>query len=345
MALSAKDIISLLPYKSNEFFPARGQIFIISYDLKEDANVTWKIYTPDNNLIRTLKVMDQTKGRHTLKWDGKDENGTVVPDEAYSIVLQAQNSRHKSILDFRQTGGVVLKNLQTKVDKHGNISYRLSSPARVLVRAGIENGPMLRVISNWVPKNRGKIRQRWDMRDADDLVDISALPFGITVSAFTLPDNAIIATNNKKIDYYTYFKQNNLSCGKILKKEQKLIKNGKPISKHSYMCRIQDRDPRLYLELENRVKNDQNISVLSNDEKVLVKVSMHPEDEAIMEQSKYEVSFFMDFEFTSEEELGYMPIKWNFIPNGFKKGIHILTVNISSFNGQVGLKSYKLFVK
>jgi hypothetical protein len=53
----------------------------------------------------------------------------------------------------------------------------------------------------------------------------------------------------------------------------------------------------------------------------------------------------VDYQFKSEEELGYMPLSWNYTPNGLTKGEHILTVNISSFTGQVGLKSYKFIVK
>jgi len=345
VTLFAGDIISLLPYQKNEFSPALKQTFKLSYTLSEDANVTWQIYTPDNNLIRSIKADNSKKGEHTLLWDGKDEKGTIVPDEAYNIVLTAKNSKHSQIIDPRLTGGEILKNLQTKIDKTGNISYTLSSPARVLVRAGIENGPMLRMISNWIPKNKGKIRQRWDMKDADNLVDISTLPFGITVSAFALPRHAIIVTNNKRLDYYTYFKDQNLSCNILPKEKQLLEKEGKAISKHAYTCRIKDRDPRLYLSMPQITQKEQNLSVLSDGKPTLVKVSMNPEDEAMLEKAKYEVSFFVDFEFTSEEELGFMPISWNFVPNGIKKGEHILTVNVSSFTGQVGLKSYKFILK
>jgi len=339
--LFAESLITIHPYKSNEFSPALEQTFKIMYTLQNDAKVRLDIYTPDNNLIRSIKSNNSSKGEHTLEWDGKDDKGTIVPNEAYNIVLHAINKESNQTLDYRKTGGVILKDLQTKIDKRGNIKYKLSSPARVLVRAGIENGPMLRMISNWTPKNRGKIRQRWDMRDADDLINIASLPFGITVSAFSLPEYAIITTNNKKIDYYTYFEQNNLSCNILAQKEQILKRDNHPVSKHYYSCRIQDRDPRLFLTLPNTIKKDQNLSVLENGNQTLIKVSIHPDDEAVLEKSKYEVSFFIDFEFASEEELGYMPIKWNFMPNGLSKGKHTLTVNISSFTGQVGLKSYE----
>ena len=342
--LFAKDLLTLLPYKSNEFSPALKQTFTLSYTLNEDANVTWDIYTPDNTLIRTIKK-ESKKGEGRLVWDGKDSKGTIVPDEAYNIVLAAKNNTHSQTIDPRFTGGEVLKDLQTKIDKTGNISYTLLAPARVLVRAGIENGPMLRMISNWIPKNRGKVRQRWNMKDADNLIDISTLNFGVSVSAFTLPEYAIITTNHKNLEYYSYFKDNNHSCNTIPKNEQLLEKEGKAISKHFYMCRITDRDPRLYLSMPQNTEKEHNLSVIKNGKPTLIKVSMNKEDEATLEKAKYEVSFFVDFEFSSEEELGFMPISWNFVPNGIKKGKHILTVNVSSFTGKVGLKSYPFYVK
>jgi hypothetical protein len=292
-----------------------------------------------------LQKKDFAKGEHSLIWNGKDINGTVVPDEAYNIVVTAATATKNEILDFRMSGGEVLKGLQTKVDKRGNISYKLPKPARVLVRAGIENGPMLRMISNWEPKNRGKVRQRWNMKDADGLMDISSQHFGVAVSAFSLPDHAIIATNNKEIDYYQYFKKNGFSCNIPAKEKQIRKKEDVAISKHFYMCRIKDRDPRLFLSLPNAPKDDQNISLVKNGVPTLVKVSMHAEDEEELERSKYEVSFFVDFKFSSEEELGYMPISWNFNPNALKRGKHILTVNVSSFSGQVGLRSYQFMVE
>jgi len=204
---------------------------------------------------------------------------------------------------------------------------------------------MLRVISNWTPKNKGKVRQRWNMRDSDNLIDVSTLEYGISVSAFTLPEYAIITTNNKELEYLNYFKQQKFTCNTLPQEKQILKRGNEGISKHFYTCRIQDRDPRITLTLPKAKKNDQNITILENGKRTLVKVTMHPEDEAILEKAKYEVSFFVDYQFKSEEELGYMPLSWNYTPNGLTKGEHVLTVNISSFSGQVGLKSYKFIVK
>ena len=339
----AGEIIEMLPYKHHEFSPILKQHFQIPFTLKKEAKVTVEIYTPDNTLIRTLQSRSLKEGEQSVVWDGKDSHGTIVPNEAYNIVLIAQSSDQKEVIDPRMSGGEIIKNLQTKLTKQGSIVYHLSAPSRVLVRAGIENGPMLRVISNWIPKNSGKVLQRWNMRDVDNMVDISHLKFSVSVTAFALPKYTIITTNNKKLNYFEYFTQNGFTCPTIDQEEQLLIRDDKGISKHFYSCRIQDRDPRVNLEIPNAPKKE--VPILQNGKQTLIKVTMHPEDEAIFEKAKYEVSFFIDFKFSSEEELGYMPISWNFNPNALKKGEHVLSVNISTFQGQVGVRSLKFLVE
>ena len=335
--LLAGEIIEMTPYKNSEFAPTLKQKFPIAFALKKDAKVEINIYTPDGNAIRTLSGAFK-KGKQQLIWDGKDSNGTVVPNEAYSIVVKAESE----VLDFRQSGGKIVKDLQRKIDKQGRISYQLKKPSRVLIRAGVENGSMLRVISNWIPKNRGKVLQRWSMKDIDGIVDMRTLKYAISVSAFELPEYAIMTTNNKKENYIDYFQRNKLSCKSTPLEKQQLQKG---VSKHFYSCRTQERDPRLEMIISNGKKDKNGTPILSNGKVSHVKVTMNEEDEAILEQVKYEVSFFVDFEFSSEEELGYMPISWNFNPNGLKKGEHILTVNVSSFEGQVGVKSLRFLVE
>ena len=341
----AGNLITIVPYKTAAFSPTLKQTFKISFTLHEEAKVKIDIYTPDYNLIRSLESKTLPQGVHSLLWDGKDSAGTLVPDEAYVIVVSASNKQHKEVIDNRFTGGVIMKDLSTKVDRSGNISYTLSVPARVLVRAGIKNGPMLRSISNWIPKNKGKIRQRWNMQDQEKLINIAALNFVISVSAYALPKFSIITTNNKTLSYRDYVIKKQLKCANTLENYTKNRTEKQRLSKHSMRCRLEDINPHIKMEISKVQKNDHNITILNNGERVSIKVSMYHEDEVLFEKEKYEVSFFIDNVFTSEEESGYMPLIWNYTPNGLKKGEHILTINISSFAGLVGLVNYRFVIE
>lgn len=347
-SIFAKDIISFGKYNKSEFTPARGQSFKIPFNLNQNAQVSIDIYAPDGDKIRTLTSKKElSKGKFSLSWDGKDSEGIVVPDEAYTVVLKAKYKNKITTVDPRlSSGGEIETDLQTNVTSEGKTIYNLSKPSRVLIRTGIVDGPMMRSLLNWVPKSAGKNVQHWNGFDKDKVVDvISTRKYGVVVIAFALSDYSIITTGNEKLDYATYYKSKNWVLKPIAKDKQFLEREDKGISPHFYKSRITDKDPKIDIEFPKNVAKDKNgIAILQNNRAIAVKVTMPREDEKFISQSKYEVSFFVDYEFKSEEELGFMPITWLWSPNGFSKGEHILTVNISGFAGQVGVKNIKFII-
>ena len=72
---------------------------------------------------------------------------------------------------------------------------------------------------------------------------------------------------------------------------------------------------------------------------------MPAEDKWPLEQSLYEVSFFLDQQFVSEEETGYTPLTWRWDPAGLAPGLHVMTVNVSGYWGHVGVASVLLRVE
>ena len=68
---------------------------------------------------------------------------------------------------------------------------------------------------------------------------------------------------------------------------------------------------------------------------------MNELDEIYLDQERYEISFFVDNQFIAEEEQGFVPFTWRWSPGrfGLKPGKHILTINVSGYSGQVGVKN------
>lgn len=341
ISIFASSLVELGRYEKHEFSPILGEYFNIPIKINKKCDIKISIYTPDNNLIRVLQKKMDKKGNYNIKWDGKDTKGVVVPNEAYSIKVDAFNKEKNQTLDFRATGGEIIKNLNTAIDEQGNINYILDKPSRVLIRAGIKSGPMLRTINNWIPKNSGKIRQKWNMKDDDDIIDMRNLDFGISVSAFALPKKSIITQNNKKLEYFDYIKNNNFTC----KIKNLKIENEATISQHAKKCRIEEKNPKLKIQINTKIKYKTKKPVLKNSIAVPIRVDMNKEDEMYFSKNKYEVTFFIDYDFSSEEELGYMPTTWLYTPNSLTKGEHTLTVNVSGFSGQIGSKSVKFFIQ
>ena len=63
----------------------------IRYCLRSNGQVTLSIYNLLGQKVKTLVNEKQAAGSYVAKWDGKDENGTVVPSGVYLYVLKAGN--------------------------------------------------------------------------------------------------------------------------------------------------------------------------------------------------------------------------------------------------------------
>ena len=79
-------------------------------------------------------------------------------------------------------------------------------------------------------------------------------------------------------------------------------------------------------------------------DKTLVKVELDEEDKVIFQNQQFEICFFLDHEFYAEDEAGYTPFNWVWDLSNVEEGEHVLTVNLSSFKDQIGIKSQKVRV-
>lgn len=335
-------------YKTTEFSPQRNEKFEIPIKLETKAKeVVVKLYTADGDLVRTLKNKKPfKKGIHTISWDGKDNKGNTVPDEVYVPVLEASTDGGKKItIDSRKTtGGEVVEDLHVQITPDRNIAYTLPVPCRVLVRAGIKGGPMMRSLANWEPHSAGKNIQRWDGMDESRVIDLRQEEgLSVLVTAFQLPEYAIITLGNKEVSYGEYRKKNGWP-GRVVKPEDMVLTRGDVrISRQFYVSPAQARDPRIKMKFSDvKRKNDKGLPILREGQPVNIKVELNEEDRWLIDQSLYEVAFFVDHQFVSEEEQGYMPLTWNWAVNQLSPGQHSFTVNISGFGGKVGVVS-KLF--
>lgn len=187
--------------------------------------------------------------------------------------------------------------------------------------------------------------QCWNGFDASGILDIrDTSGLTILVTAFQLPQYSVITLGNDAIDYADYRKKNNW-VDPIKKTEEIVLASGDTrIERQHYVSPAKARDPETHLVFaEKNKKNEQGISILKKGEIVQVRVDIDPEDRWLVDENLYEVAFFVNHEFVSEEEQSYLPLSWRWTVGEFDPGQHVFTVNISAFNGKVGVAS-KLFV-
>ena len=90
------------------------------------------------------------------------------------------------------------------------------------------------------------------------------------------------------------------------------------------------------LDIESDALKRDKDGVVVVDKEFIVKVSVNKDDVWALEQSRFEVAFYVDHQFFAEEEQGYLPFKWKFNPKNLEKGVHVLTLNVVGFDGQIG---------
>lgn len=79
---------------------------IIGYQLTGDAHVTINFYNTSGQLVKTLVDDVQKAGIHTVKWDGRDDNGTRVASGIYLYRMEARTG--PGTVSFVETRKMVL---------------------------------------------------------------------------------------------------------------------------------------------------------------------------------------------------------------------------------------------
>ena len=346
-ASSDSSLLSIAPYKKSSFAPARGETFIMPVKIVEAEKIkkiNIEIRTSDNDLVRTLSLnkFKSDKTHYNIVWDGKDNNKQLVPDEVYyPVFIITDRDENVVRLDRRtQSGGEEVYDFE-KVIRPGAIEYTLPVASRVLIRSGIKNGPMLRTIIDWEPRTAGFHADRWNGRDEDNIIAIEQNPHvGYLIMGYQLPDYSILAYGNEKDTYRAYRKRQKWPLRQAHFNNRLLERGGHVIRPEFYTPISQQKSPRISVNMLDRTSRKSITRVKGFDE-LVTEVKLHPLDEIYLDQERYEISFFVDNEFIAEEEQGYVPFTWRWSPGrfGLKPGDHVLTVNVSGYNGQVGVKN------
>jgi hypothetical protein len=335
--------VKLLRVSAAELASTSSAGVVYTVRTTEAGTVSLDILTGDGDLVRRLVKAEARAGDHELTWDGRDARGQPVPDEAYCAraALQAATGRAEDD-PCRQTGGEVLSDLKPSISPTGDIAYTLDSAARVLVRVGVKNGAMMRSLSVWRPRPAGRNLQRWNGFDESGQIDLRTDRLALLVTAFRLPDFSVITTGQGAMDYRAW----RTAQGWPEKPDSPvdgsaatpLERNGMRIARQHYMARYKDREPRITVRMVDKAGQPLNLADKAPEE-VRISVDLHPEDRWLMQEQLYEVAFFVNGDFVSEEENGYVPIGWLWNTASLAPGRHLLTVNLTGFTGRVGTQT------
>ncbi len=334
----------LLWHDDSEFFPARGDSFTINFALNEPGFVDLLLYSADGDVIRTL-ISDTnfTPGKHEAVWDGRDDNGMLVPDEAYIPVLAIATESEEIMDDPRgYSGGEIIPDIQWTLRGGTELSYELNNPARVLIRSGIDNGPMMRELMHWKPINTGKAVVRWDGFDKDGAEHFALRDdVWFVVMAYRLPEYAIITSGNAETEYLSYRKLKGWKTPVPDLANIELQRNGVRLEQDYFL-------PRAYLPVVSldfaETPELSRVGIPQVGDTVQFKIDVPQEDRWILDSSFYETGFYINYQFQSEEEQGFVPLIWEYDASALEPGRHIATVQLFGFGGFISSDTVEFLV-
>jgi len=80
----------------------------VYYSLGESvANMQVNIYAQDGSLVRTDAIGAKQAGEFQYNWDGKDANGTALPDGTYGVAIIAEDASGAPVLVQSKISGEV----------------------------------------------------------------------------------------------------------------------------------------------------------------------------------------------------------------------------------------------
>jgi len=337
-------LLSDIKISRTSFNPSHDEEVALYYHLAKPAKVTVHVYDPDHGLIRMLAAeKDMNAGGQTIIWDGRDLDGNLVPDEGYFFTIMAEDgSGAKEIYDPTTFSGGAGHDITTADinPQSQTITYKMPEMGRVMIRMGIQGGPLMNQLVDWKPRVKGIITECWNGKDKDNLVDLHNHPkFKMIVTYFTLPENSVIAFGNKTQTYRDYKKS--ITAERPVK--TKRLSSVQILSPHYRLQRTVDYSPHLNVTFVNHKGTDSDGATIIS-EKTLVKVELDEQDKLIFQNQQFEICFFLDYEFYAEDEAGYTPFNWVWDLSNVDEGEHVLTVNISGFKDQIGVLSRKVKV-
>jgi len=337
--------ISGVTVSTNSFSPKNEQAVEISYTLSKAAKVSLKIFDFDDCLARTICLEKPVEaGKQNESWDGKDEKGGIVPDEAYYFTIEAEDSDGDKYL-YDPTTSWKMEVCELKASRYRNsekeYTYEIPEMARVLIRLGIHKGPMLKTLVDWEPRLAGENIEYWNGMDESNLFELwNNNKFSSRISYKGFPENTIISYGNYDTDIKEY-KLATMRCCEEKEARDLAGDEERGVFPGFLKTRVYEKSPKVVLELP--AFKDVDTPVLSG--KTIVRVDVGELDKRIIQEQQFEISFFIDQEFFTEEEQGYFPYNWQWDLSELHEGEHILTVNVASFRGLVGTASRKVIVR
>ncbi len=209
----AETVIRSVSVNPTSINPTLGESVSINFTLAKPGKLTVQVVDRDGYAVRAIAHDHASAiGVNTYSWDGRDERGSVVPNEAYSFrIAWTDGNEHEIYFPADQPTSITAVTADYYAAKTASVAYSLAVPSRVHMQAGVARknektgemvGPVMKTIVNREPRTAGKIVDAWNGLDESGRINIADMrDFVLAIAATPLPENSVIAYGNNGLTF------------------------------------------------------------------------------------------------------------------------------------------------
>jgi hypothetical protein len=187
---------------------AARETAIIAVTFADPGEASILIVDRDGYPVRTLARQQPVQRSASFGWDGRNDRGEVVPDEAYSLRVEWRRGTVTDVYFPADAPASSVTAVQaTAYDRRtATLSYTLRTPSRVHIQAGTATldpksseqiAVTMKTVVNREPRAGGAIAEHWSGFDESGAIFIPDLKnFIVAIAASPLVENSIITFGN-----------------------------------------------------------------------------------------------------------------------------------------------------
>jgi hypothetical protein len=333
------------------FTPSLAQSETIRFRLSAAGVVSVSIVDRDGFVVRKLDSRRREAGTVTLPWDGRDDGGSVVPDEAYTLRIEQVAGGQRSIYDPARDHHPILEDpaqrSYSKVD--GVLSYHLAHPSRVHIEAGQarldpksgkREGPILKTIVDRQPRVAGAVIEKWNGYDEGGTIAVAALPrFVVSIVAASLPENTIITSGNRTETFLAYAARHRSAAALAPRQTAAMTSH----RHHAGLNAFEDKTPSLRVEPDAHYDLEARLFRISR-RPLHLKMSVAPETARHFLAQPTRMSIYVDEQRVATRQQPKDGAEVTIAADKLSPGEHRVVVNWGSDFGPVAVRGFRLAV-
>ena len=199
--------IGRVSLKRETFNPKAGETADLTVVFQKPGRASVQVVDRDGFVVRTIAKARPVQGNCSFGWDGRDDTGRVVADEAYAFRVEWAGAKGRELWFPADQSSTPVSIPPRYFDRRsGTLAYTLPRASRVHIQAGTAvfdaqgkaiDGPVLKTIVNREPRSGGMVAEHWNGFDDRSGVFIADLEgFAVVIAAAPLADGTVIAFGN-----------------------------------------------------------------------------------------------------------------------------------------------------